>query len=126
MRNMLEEDEQMKYMVLIYGNYSAAENQTEADVEAEMAAYRELNEAAAKAGVLVAGEALMPPIMATTVQVRAGKTLTTDGPYAETKEQIGGFYIFDVPSLEEATHWAARIPGAADGSCEVREIVTFE
>lgn len=115
----------MKYMVLIYGDLSGPETRSEEEQMAEMAAYRELNEAAAQAGVLVAGEALMPPVMATTVRVREGKTLTTDGPFAETKEQLGGYYIFDVPTLEEAVQWATRIPGAAEGSCEVRPIVVF-
>jgi hypothetical protein len=74
------------------------------------------------AGVLRGGAELKPTHSATTVRVRNGKTLTTDGPFAETKEQLGGFYLIDVPHLDDAVHWAARCPLAAGGSIEVRPL----
>jgi hypothetical protein len=73
----------------------------------------------------VAGEALHPTTSATTVRVRDGKALTTDGPFAETKEQLGGFYLLDCKDLDEAIEYAAKIPGASHGSVEIRPIVIF-
>jgi hypothetical protein len=75
-----------------------------------------------KAGVLVGGERLRPTSDATTVRVKDGKTQVLDGPYAETKEQLGGYYMIDVPDLDAALSWAARCPGAATGTMEVRPI----
>ena len=79
-----------------------------------------------KSGVHVAGEALHPITSATTVRVRDGKTLTTDGPFAETREHLGGFYLIDAKDLDDAIQWAAKIPTAASGSVEVRPVVLFE
>lgn len=90
-----------------------------------MAAYFAFTNETREAGVYVGGEALQPTATATTVQVRDGKTLTTDGPFAETKEQMGGYYMIDVENLDEAIQWAAKIPGAAHGSIEVRPILEF-
>jgi hypothetical protein len=75
---------------------------------------------------MAGGEALLPVATATTVRVREGKTVTTDGPFAETKEQLGGFYIVDVANLDEAITWAAKIPGARSGSVEVRPVLVME
>jgi len=91
---------------------------------------RALNEAYAAFGqeardVIVAGEALHPTSTATTVRVRDGERLLTDGPFAETREQLGGFYIVDVADIDEAIKWAAKIPGAATGSVEVRPVVVW-
>ena len=74
---------------------------------------------------IVAGEALHPASSATTVRVRDGERLLTDGPFAETREQLGGFYILDVADLDEALEWAAKIPGAATGAVEVRPVVVW-
>jgi hypothetical protein len=103
--------------------------------EADMAAApledgRELGEAYAAFGreardVIRAGEALHPVSTATTVRVRDGERLLTDGPFAETREQLGGFYVVDVADIDEAIAWAAKIPGAATGSVEVRPIVVW-
>lgn len=113
----------MKYIALIYGTHSNAVTQ-EAE-QAEMQAYFAFNDAAGAAGVLVAGESLQPIMTATTVRVRDGKTLMTDGPFAETAEVLGGYYVLECANLDEAITWAARIPGALDGSVEVRPLVTF-
>jgi hypothetical protein len=115
----------MKYMALIYGNDALGSQATPEQMDAVMAAYNVFGEEAHKHGVMVSGEALQPTSTATTVRVREGKTLITDGPFAETKEQLGGFYILDCPTLDEALEWAAKIPGAHTGSIEVRPIVEF-
>lgn len=112
----------MKYMLLIY--------EAEADAEAadpqELQAWFDLTEEMQKAGIMVAGDALQPTLTATTVRVREGRTVTSDGPFAETKEQLGGYYIVDVPDLDEAVRWAARMPNADRGSIEVRPVMEFE
>jgi hypothetical protein len=114
----------MKYLLMIYGNEAEiGATMKEGDVEAEMAAYYAFG---AKAGDrVVATEALHPTNTATTVRVRDGKTLTTDGPFAETKEQLGGFYLLDCKDLDEAIELAAQIPGAKRGSIEIRPCVVF-
>jgi hypothetical protein len=83
-------------------------------------------ESIGKSGNLVAGDALQPTTTATTVRVRNGETLVTDGPFAETKEQLGGYYVIDAKDADEALAIAARIPGAQHGSIEVRPVVVFE
>lgn len=113
----------MKYVLLIYGVEPTA--MTEAEINAEIEAYNAFGEIIEKRGVYVSGEALHPIKTATTVRVRDGKTLTTDGPFAETKEQLGGFYILDCKDLDEAIEMAALIPGAKDGSVEIRPAVIF-
>jgi hypothetical protein len=86
------------------------------------AAYAAYTEAMQKAGVIRGGERLRPTSEATTVRVKNGKTDVLDGPYADTKEQLGGFYLIDVPDLDAALSWAARCPGASTGTMEVRPI----
>ena len=78
------------------------------------------------AGAFVAGEGLQPTATATTVRVRDGERVVTDGPFAETKEQLGGFYLLECGSLDEAIEWASKIPGAATGSVEVRPVMNYE
>lgn len=116
----------MRYICLIYTSESEDAKMTEAEQQANMGAYWAFTEAVNSAGVNTGGDALMPTSTATTVRVRDGKTMTTDGPFAETKEQLGGFYILDCPNLDEAIEWAAKIPGAAHGSIEVRPVMEFE
>ena len=86
------------------------------------AAYAAYTEAMSKAGVLRGGDRLRPTAEATTVRVTNGKTEVLDGPYADTKEQLGGYYLIDVPDLDAALSWAARCPGASNGTMEVRPI----
>src|SRR3981189_119637 len=112
----------MKYLLLIYGNEAAMQSATKSDVEQMHAAYGAYTEALQKAGVIVGGERLRPSASGTTVRVAAGKTKVPDGPYAETREQLGGFYMIDVPDLDAALSWAARCPGASHGVVEVRPI----
>jgi hypothetical protein len=112
----------MKYLLLIYGNEAAMQSAAKADVERMHAAYGAYTEALQKAGVIVGGERLRPSSVATTVRVTDGKTKVLDGPYAETKEQLAGYYMIDVPELDAALSWAARCPGASYGVMEVRPI----
>ena len=117
----------MRYLLLIYQDEVAHSQWSEEQLGAEFAAYSALDDEFKKLGVeMKGGEALMPTNTATTVRVRNGKTLTTDGPFAETKEQLGGFYLLNCKDLDEAIKAAAKIPGAADGSIEIRPIMEFE
>ncbi len=112
----------MQYIFLIAGDEAAYQAAPKAATEQISAAYMAYTDAMRKAGVLVAGERLQASPTATTVRVRDGKTAVLNGPYAETKEQLGGFYIVDVADLDAALSWAARCPGASHGSIEVRPI----
>jgi hypothetical protein len=116
----------VRYMLLIYGDEAAGAQASQADQEAEYTAYTEFTNYVRERDAMQSGEALMPTTSATTVRVRDGKTLTTDGPFAETKEQLGGYYVVTCQNLDEAIDIAARIPGAQRGSVEVRPIVEFE
>jgi hypothetical protein len=111
----------MKYMLLIHGEEARMNMATPAGagMSHEFAAY---DEAMRKAGIVLAGERLRPTTTATSVRVKDGKTEVLDGPYAETKEQFGGYYMIDVPDLDQAIAWAARCPSAKNGTVEVRPI----
>ena len=112
----------MKYMLLIYGNEAGFASATKTQVDQMMAAYGAYTEAMKKAGVMSAGDPLAQSSSATTVPVANGKSQVLNGPYAETKEQLAGYYIIDVPDLDAALSWASRCPGAAHGTIEVRPI----
>jgi len=114
----------MQYVLLIYGP-EATDQPSGEEVAAEIDAYNAFSTHIRDRGAFVAGEALHPTATATTVRVRDGRTLTTDGPFAETKETLGGYYVVEAKDLDEAIDYAARIPGAAVGSIEVRPIVDF-
>jgi hypothetical protein len=116
----------MRYLLLICTSEEEDAKRSPAEQEANMNAYFAFTNEVREAGAYVGGEALQPTATATTVRVREGKTLTTDGPFAETKEQLGGYYMVDVENLDEAIKWAAKIPGAAHGSIEIRPIWEFE
>jgi len=115
----------MRYMLLIYNEERQMSPPRPSERPTMLAAYAAFGEAAQRAGVLQSGDALQPTLSATSVRVRDGQRLTTDGPFAETKEQLGGFYILDCQNAEEALAWAARVPGAANGAVEVRPIMQF-
>ncbi len=115
----------MQYLALIYTEeVDPGAVDPMADTET-YEAYNRFSDEARRRGVMRAGEALQPTSTATTVRVRDGKTVATDGPFAETKEALGGFYILDCKDLDEAIELAAMIPGAAVGAIEVRPIVDF-
>jgi len=112
----------MKYMLLIYSNEGGMQSVSKEQADQMLAAYGAYTQAMQKAGVLAGGDRLRPSPAASTVRVINGKTKVLDGPYADTKEQLGGFYMIDVPDLDTALSWAARCPGASHGTLEVRPI----
>ena len=112
----------MKYLALIYADETVWASMDERDRETWYERYRSFSDDARKAGVMVAGNELAPAGDATTVRVRDRDSLVTDGPYAEVKEALGGYYLFECESIEEAVDWAARIPGAEHGAVEVRTV----
>jgi hypothetical protein len=113
----------MRYLVLIYGSEQQWASKTPEAIDAIMAQYFAYSQALADAGVMRGGSELQPTFTATTIRVRGGEVQTTDGPFAETKEQLGGYYLLETETLDEALRWAAKCPGAADGCVEVRPIV---
>ncbi len=115
----------MKYLCLIYDEEQKLSAMSKTESDAFMREYFEFTESIRKSGNYVAGEALQPVSTATTVRVRNGKLSSTDGPFAETKEQLGGFYLIDAKDLNEAMQVASRIPSARLGSIEVRPVVDF-
>lgn len=115
----------MRYLLLMYGEEPATEPTQEA-FDATMAEWRAYDQAMKDAGVFVAGEALQPSQTATTVRLKGDERVVTDGPFAETTEALGGYYLIDVPDLDAAIDWAARSPGAKDGPMELRPIMEFE
>jgi hypothetical protein len=115
----------MKYLCLIYENEKNWESLPPAESEAIMNEYFAFTNDIQASGKLLGGEALQPTATATTVKVRNGKVSTTDGPFVETKEQLGGFYLIDAKDLNEAIQIAARIPSARFGGVEVRPIMDF-
>jgi hypothetical protein len=116
----------MEYALLIYGDEKRAATASPEELEAGMELWWKYEAWLAEKGIKVAGEALHDTGQATTVRIKDGEKLTTDGPFAETKEQLGGFYVLDVANLDEALEAAAQCPGAFTGSIEVRPIEKFE
>lgn len=112
----------MQYLLLIYNNEAEYAARPQADVAQTMAEYGAFTQGIVQNGNFKGGERLRPVSSATTVRVRNGKTMTTDGPFAETREQLGGYYMIEAKNLDEATAIAAKIPGARYGSVEVRPI----
>jgi len=113
----------MRYALLIYSDESAAGDASPEEQQAVFNAYYAYDQEVRAKGLWQAGEALQPTPTATTVRVQAGETITSDGPFAETKEQLGGFYILECKDLDEAIEYAAKLPGSAYGSVEVRPIM---
>jgi hypothetical protein len=116
----------MKYVLLIYTDEKVEAAMSEAEQKANYDAYFAFSHDVRTRNQYVGGEALHPINTATTVRVRNGKTLTTDGPFAETREQLGGFYVLECKDLDDAIEAAAKIPGAKHGSIEIRPLMVFE
>jgi hypothetical protein len=114
----------MQYMLLIYNDPHAWESMSEAERGEVFNAYGTFTAELQASGKMVAGDALQAIDTATSVRVRDGGTLTTDGPFAETKEVLGGYYLIDVETLDEALEWGSKVPGAKYGTIEVRPVVT--
>jgi hypothetical protein len=112
----------MQYMALIYAAEDDWADLSDAEREAWYDRYRAFSEEARRAGVMVGANELASTRDATTVRVRDGETLVTDGPYAEVKEALGGYYLLECDTFEDALDWAGRIPGAEHGSIEVRPV----
>jgi hypothetical protein len=116
----------MKYLLLLFGDESSWENAGEEELQAEMAAFEEYDRQVREAGVVVASEGLQPTSTATTMRMVSGERVLTDGPFAETKEQLGGFYVLECKDLDDALQWAERCPASKDGSIEIRPVMDYE
>ncbi len=112
----------MQYLLMIYGGEAAMQNRSQEEIGRVVGAFMAYTEAVKSAGVLVGSNRLRPTNTATTVRIADGKTQVLNGPYAETREQLGGYYLIDVPDLDAALSWAARCPGAEYGTIEVRPV----
>lgn len=115
----------MQYLLLIYDEEKKLNGMSKAESDKFMGEYFAFTEGVKQSGHFRAGDALQPVSTATTVRVRDGKTLTTDGPFAETREQLGGYYLIEAANLDDAIGIAARIPSARLGSIEIRPIMVF-
>ncbi len=115
----------MRYLLLIYSNEATDAQMSQETMASEYEAYNAFTAEIQQKGVLNSGEALMPTNTATTVRVQSGKVLTTDGPFAETKEQLGGYYLLDCKDIDEAIAFATKIPAVAHGSIEIRPVMVF-
>ena len=116
----------MRYLLSIYVDESGFATATPEEREQMSTAYANFTDEVDKAGVLRGGDGLQPSATSTTVRLRDGEPLLTDGPFAETREQLGGFYLLDCGDLDDAVRWAAKIPSAARGSVEVRPVIDYE
>lgn|SRR5947207_5794388 len=116
----------MQYLLLIYRNEAKLINMTPEDRQKVSAEYGAYTQSIVQSGNFKAGDGLQPTTTATTVRVREGKTLTTDGPFAETREQLGGYYLVEAKDLDTAIALAARIPEAKEGSIEVRPVMIYK
>ena len=112
----------MQYLLMLYVNETGWPKLSKAEQEQGMAAYTAYTEALTKAGALKGTNRLQPSSSATTVRIASGKTQVLDGPYADSKEQLGGYYLIDVPDLDAALSWAARCPTVGHGVVEVRPL----
>jgi hypothetical protein len=112
----------MQYILLIYGDQSAMASASQDDRQAMTAEYMKFTEDLRSSGAMVAGDALKPATTAKTVTVRNGDRLITDGPFAETKETLGGYYLIQVDNLEQAIEWAEKVPTMVDGTIEIRPL----
>jgi hypothetical protein len=118
-----EGDKIMQYMLLIYTQEAREAQRTPAERQANLAQYMAFARAATEAGIMRAGDEIAPTVAAKTVRRIAGRLHTSDGPFAETKEQLGGFFILECATMDEALTWATRLPAVDDGCVEVRPIV---
>ena len=112
----------MKYVLLIYGDERVWTSMSSEEMQKVYAGHRAYGEAMTKAGVMRGGSELKPVSTATSVRFKEGRPKTVDGPFAETKEQLGGYYIIEVDNLEQALEWAEKMPGMIDGTVEVRPL----
>jgi hypothetical protein len=114
------------YTLLIYADPAKVPGPETPEGQSEFAGWMSITDDITEAGIMRGGSALHPTPTATTLRVRDGETLLTDGPFAETKEVLGGFYLIDVPDIDAATAWAAKMPHVDYGSVEIRPVMTFD
>jgi hypothetical protein len=115
----------MQYLLLIYGE-EPTETPSQDEADASMKEWFDYTQALRKSGAMLGGDPLQPVATATTVRDRDGEQVVTDGPFAETREVLGGYYLIDVPDLDEALRWAKQCPGTKYGSVEVRPVMVFD
>jgi hypothetical protein len=116
----------MRYMLLIVGDESKYADMSPEDARAQMQRWSDYTQELVKSGAFVSGEGLQTSTTATTLRVQDGERLLTDGPFVESKEQIGGFYVIECRDLDEAIDWAAKLPSAEGGSTEIRPVMDYE
>ena len=116
----------MKFMLLLWGDEGHWADMSEEESAAEMARWEEYSNQLIAARAMVSGEGLQPSATSKTLRVENGEPVVTDGPFAETKEQLGGFYVIECESLDDALEWAAKVPSAERGSTEVRPVISYE
>ncbi len=116
----------MKYALLLYGDEAVGPQMGTPEMDAEMAQWFAFTEELGATGKMLGGEALQPIATASTVRIRDGKTVTQDGPFAETKEALGGFYLIEADNLDEMIAWAEKIPSVGYGTVEIRPIMSFD
>ena len=116
----------MKYLCLVYQDEKELASLSQRELDQRVDESLAVDEELQRSGRRIASDALQPVATATTVRVRNGKLSITDGPFAETKEQLGGYYLLECDSLDEAIEWAAKIPGAASGAVEVRPVMNYD
>jgi len=115
----------MRYLLIIHGDEKAQATATKAEKEQVFAAYMTYTNELKQAGVMLGGDALLPSMQGAKVTVRGGKRSVVDGPFQETKEVIGGYYLIQCDTLDEAKSWAAKCPGASHGTMEVRAVMDY-
>jgi hypothetical protein len=116
----------MRYMLVLIGDESQYAGWSEEDIRRDMQRWDEYTKQLVGAGAFVSGEGLSPSVSATTLRVENGERIVTDGPFAETKEQIGGFYVIEAKDLDEAIDWAAKVPSVDYGVIEIRPVMDYE
>jgi hypothetical protein len=116
----------MKFMLLLWGEEGQWADLSEEETAAEMARWEEYTNQVVAAGAMVSGEGLQPSATSKTLRIENGERVVTDGPFAETKEQLGGFYVIECGSVDEALDWAAKAPSADQGATEIRPVIPYE
>ena len=116
----------MKFMLLLWGDEGQWADMSEEEAAAEMARWEEYTNQLTAAGAMVSGEGLQPSATSKTLRIENGERIVTDGPFAETKEQVGGFYVIECDSFDDALEWAAKLPSAAHGPTEIRPVIPYE
>jgi hypothetical protein len=116
----------MKFMLLLWDEEGQWTDMSEEETAAEMARWEEYTNQIVAAGAMVSGEGLQPSATSKTLRIENGERVVTDGPFAETKEQLGGFYVIECGSVDEALDWAAKAPSADQGATEIRPVIPYE